>query len=124
MQSDFVKVICQMGIFMICAQAIIHFRPKAAYEKYLKMLVSVMMVMQMFLFVGEVFSSDAEQLFKESAGWLREQLETNSLFAEEEWQIIGEEPMQETGAQIGTVTVPEITVQVAPIEEIHIGIIQ
>lgn len=33
---------------MICAQAIIHFRPNGSYEKYLKLLVSVMVLLQLF----------------------------------------------------------------------------
>ena len=46
MQSEFFKAICQMGIFMICAQSIVHFRPNASYEKYLKLLVGVLLLIQ------------------------------------------------------------------------------
>lgn len=45
----FLQTICKIGIFMICAQAIVHFRPKETYEKYLKLLVSVMILIQLFL---------------------------------------------------------------------------
>lgn len=48
------QAICRTGIFMICAQALIHFRPKEAYEKYLKLLVSVMVLIQVFLPVGSL----------------------------------------------------------------------
>lgn len=34
---------------MICAQAIVQFRPHESYEKYLKLLVSVMILIQLFL---------------------------------------------------------------------------
>lgn len=37
---------------MICAQTIVHFRPNESYEKYLKLLVSVMVLIQLFLPVG------------------------------------------------------------------------
>ena len=47
MWSFFYKSICQVGIFMICSQAIIHFRPNRSYEKYLKLLVSVMILIQL-----------------------------------------------------------------------------
>lgn len=37
---------------MICAQTIVHFRPQESYEKYLKLLVSVMVLVQLFLPLG------------------------------------------------------------------------
>lgn len=41
-----------MGIFMICIRAIIQFRPSEAYEKYLRLLASIMIMIQLFLPVG------------------------------------------------------------------------
>lgn len=61
MQSSFVKAICQVGTFMICAQAIVHFRPKASYEKYLKMLVSAMILIQLLVSFGGIFTVDGEK---------------------------------------------------------------
>jgi len=52
MQNSLFRTICQVGIFMICAQAMVHFRPQEAYEKYLKLLVSVMVLIQLFLPIG------------------------------------------------------------------------
>lgn len=46
MQTAFFKSICQVGIFMVCAQTITHFRPNSSYEKYMKLLVSVMVLIQ------------------------------------------------------------------------------
>ncbi len=56
MQSVLVTSICQMGIFMICAQAIIHFKPDNSYGKYLKMLVSVMILIQIFVPISSLFT--------------------------------------------------------------------
>ena len=39
MRNPLFQAICRVGMFMICAQAIVHFRPNEAYEKYLKLLV-------------------------------------------------------------------------------------
>lgn len=55
MRNILAQTICRVGIFMICAQAIVHFRPQEAYEKYLKLLVSVMILIQLFLPVGSFF---------------------------------------------------------------------
>lgn len=54
MQNTLFQAICRVGIFMICAQAVVHFRPKEAYEKYLKLLVSVMVLIQIFLPIGGI----------------------------------------------------------------------
>ena len=34
----------QLAIFLICAQTLVHFRPKDSYEKYVKLLVSIMLL--------------------------------------------------------------------------------
>lgn len=52
MHNTLFQTICRTGIFMICAQTIVHFRPNESYEKYLKLLVSVMVLIQLFLPVG------------------------------------------------------------------------
>ena len=55
------RVVGQAGIFLICAQTIVHFRPKEAYEKYLKLLLSVMLLTQLLRPVLIVFGGGAEQ---------------------------------------------------------------
>lgn len=52
MTNNLFQAICRTGIFMICAQAIVHFRPQESYEKYLKLLVSVMVLVQLVLPLG------------------------------------------------------------------------
>lgn len=71
----FFKSICQMGIFMICAQAIVHFRPNGSYEKYLKMLVSVMILVQVFLPISKLFSFGTKQGIEESIAGFEAQIE-------------------------------------------------
>lgn len=55
------RVVGQVGIFLICAQTIVHFRPKEAYEKYLKLLLSVMLLTQLLQPVLTVFGGGADQ---------------------------------------------------------------
>lgn len=52
----FFQTICRTGIFMICAQAVVHFRAQESYEKYLKLLVSAMVLVQLFLPLGSLLS--------------------------------------------------------------------
>ncbi len=57
----FFQAICRTGIFMICAQAIVHFRPQESYEKYLKLLVSAMVLIQLFLPIANLFAGGSLQ---------------------------------------------------------------
>ncbi|MCI9338047.1 MAG: DUF1682 domain-containing protein [Lachnospiraceae bacterium] len=61
MGNSLFQSICRIGIFMICAQAVVHFRPKEAYEKYLKLLVSVMVLIQVFLPIGSFLLGDGRR---------------------------------------------------------------
>lgn len=61
--NSLLQTICRVGIFMICAQMVVHFRPQASYEKYLKLLVSVMVLIQLLLPIsGILFHGDSEEL--------------------------------------------------------------
>ena len=56
------EAIIRMGIFMICAQVLIHFRPNGSYEKYMKLLVSVMILAQLFFPVMNLFLGEGQQM--------------------------------------------------------------
>ena len=43
--EQLLEKIGQIAVFMICAQTLMHFRAKEAYEKYLKLLVSMMLLL-------------------------------------------------------------------------------
>lgn len=138
MQSGFVAVICQVAIFMICAQAIVHFRPKASYEKYLKMLVSAMILILLFQAVEGLFSPEGKSRLAERAQWFADSLDEGmqeaagrSLFSEEELQVAGQDPQQTMGGETEqedmereTDPVSEITVQIAPVEPIEVEAVQ
>lgn len=75
MQSYLMETICKTGIFIICAQVLIHFRPKASYDKYLKMLVSAMILIQLFMPVSELFAGEKAQTLSERLAWFEGELE-------------------------------------------------
>ncbi len=146
MQSILFQTICKIGIFMICAQAIIHFRPRETYEKYLKLLVSAMILIQLFLPIGSFLLGGGmeqtlqrleqlrTQLEKEMDSAAREAADTDKLLEQmtleevrkrvEEQERLAEEAGDEkkdgaagTGElQDGIEEVPEVTVTVGPIE--------
>ena len=47
MGKELFVLIRRVGIFIVCAQTISHFRPKASYEKYFKFLISIMVLAQL-----------------------------------------------------------------------------
>ena len=61
--NEFFAVIRRVGIFIICAQMITHFRPKASYEKYLRLLVSTMVMVQLLLPILGIFRNGVEEEF-------------------------------------------------------------
>lgn len=61
---DFFQNIKQIGIFMICAQAILHFKPSEKYEKYLKLLISVMILAQLLSPVMQIISGNNREDFQ------------------------------------------------------------
>ncbi len=83
MWSFFYKSICQVGIFMICSQAIIHFRPNRSYEKYLKLLVSVMILIQLLHPVVSLIGGAGRGDFEARVEQFREQLAQSRQRAEE-----------------------------------------
>lgn len=129
MLSGFVKAICRVGIFMICAQAIVHFRPKASYEKYLKMLVSSMILIQLFASVAGFFGVEGEEKLFERAEEFTESLEESmrrasgiAFFTEEDLplQIVGEKPDAVEG---GTEKeIQDISVQISPVSPIQVDV--
>lgn len=75
MQSYLMKTICRTGIFIICAQVLVHFRPNASYEKYMKMLVSSMILLQLLMPISGFFAGDKTQSLAARVEWFEEQLE-------------------------------------------------
>lgn len=70
------RVMGQTGIFLICAQTIVHFRPKESYEKYLKLLLSVMLLIQLLQPVLTVFDGGADQNAQEQSQKFTQELQS------------------------------------------------
>lgn len=138
MWEGLLNSIRQMGVFMICAQALIHFKPKGSYEKYLKLLVSAMILVQILspvaalLSGGEgqsleeriaIYSNSFEQGLGEAAveEYRIEQLQRSLLEAQmEASDIPRQEDSRETEAEGGTrqdslEETENITIQIDPV---------
>lgn len=45
--NECITILKQIGIFMVCAKTILHFKPQQKYDKYLKLLVGIMVMVQL-----------------------------------------------------------------------------
>ena len=57
---NFFQTVKQMGTFIICAHVIMHFKPSAKYEKYLKLLINVMVLVQVIVPLINIISGKDE----------------------------------------------------------------
>lgn len=88
--QEFKTTVCQIAVFIICAQVITHFRPKESYAKYLRMLLSVMILVQIFQpFCKLFFGITGQELYAGVEEFQRE-LDANMKAAAGQSALIGE----------------------------------
>lgn len=78
MKTDVFEFLKRASVFMILAQAIIHFRPSPVYEKYIRFLAGIMTVVILFLPMMEQFRKGVESDYWDSLVEYREQVEKAS----------------------------------------------
>ena len=98
----FQKLIGQIGVFIICAQTIIHFRPKEVYGKYLRLLLGGMVLVQVFgpvygLFFGQEGKSmeDMIQSFQEGFEASMREAEQKGAVSEQQLEHMSLEMLRE-----------------------------
>lgn len=75
MNGSFFRAICSVGIFVICAQVLVHLRPEKSYEKYLRLLMSLMVLVQILIPVVGFFSQRVQEDFQEQVAGFSAELE-------------------------------------------------
>jgi len=108
---DFLQTVKQIGIFMICAQAILHFKPSAKYEKYIKLLISVMVLVQLLVPVVELVTGNNRTVFFTRLEEIQTGIEEEMEQLEIENAVNEENVLQETKQEIRN-RVKEIAQQV------------
>ena len=83
MEQKLFEIMKRASIFVILAQTIIHFCPKEAYEKYLRLLVSLMTITVMVFPVVELFHAGAAERMTNELNKYNKQME----------QLLKEEPV-------------------------------
>lgn len=120
MHAYLIQYICKIGIFVICAQVLIHFRPNGSYEKYLKMLMSAMILLQMFLPISNLFTGDGEKSLAARVAWFQSQMEQSMDQVMEDHaageRILEQMTLQEVQSRITTTEVQETDAAGLPAE--------
>ena len=107
------KVIGQIGIFMICAQAVMHFRPKEAYGKYLRLLFSIMILVQLLQPFTMFFFGESKLDLQRSTKQFQEMLDETMKTAADR-AAATEEKIDEMGQEVAD------NIEIAPVQEIQI----
>jgi len=112
MIRELLKELGSLTIFMTCAQLLVYFRPKESYEKYLKLLMSALILLQFLTPIQRFFTGKGLEL---ELYWreFQEQL------------IVSAEAGETLDVPNGDMTMPsteegEITVEIPVVEEIQI----
>lgn len=112
------ETMCRMTIFILCAQVLVHLRPNKSYEKYLKMLVSMMILLQLILPVISLLGDVDQESFEVRFDWFEEQI--NGYRQESIEKSLETERMPEQNVQ-ETVEKEPISVPISNVQPIHIG---
>lgn len=119
------SIIGHIGIFMICAQAIMHFRPKEIYGKYLRLLFGVMVLIQIlqpflsFFFGGTGMDiSQSVQEFQSIVDKSMEEAIHRAAASEEQLERMSFEEMK---SRVEAQEAEDIIIVVDPIEQISIS---
>ena len=60
MGEELLQIIKRVGIFMVCAQMLLHFKPSESYGKYIRLLMSMMVLAQLISPVMALFGRGSE----------------------------------------------------------------
>lgn len=63
MGDRLLQIIKQTGIFMVCAQMILHFKPAECYEKYIRLLIGIMVLAQLIAAASALFGKEGKNFF-------------------------------------------------------------
>ena len=63
MGDRLLQIVKQTGIFIVCAQMILHFKPAECYEKYIRLLIGIMVLAQLVAAGAAVFGKGGENFF-------------------------------------------------------------
>ena len=112
MIRELLKELGSLTIFMTCAQLLVYFRPKESYEKYLKLLMSALILLQFLTPIQRFFTGKGLEL---ELYW--REFQEQFMFSSEDGENFS---MPSEDMLIPTTEEEEITVELSAVEEIQI----
>ncbi|MDR2889251.1 MAG: stage III sporulation protein AF [Lachnospiraceae bacterium] len=85
MSSTFFEFIKRTGIFLICAESILHFAPGNSYQKYIKVLIGIMVLAQFIIPLKAIISGQERAVIEQQIEGFTKVIENRS----EEMQLNG-----------------------------------
>lgn len=90
MAEEFLKAMGRLTVFVICAQMLVYFRPKQVYEKYLRLLMNLLILLQFLLPVGNFLrggtAQDLQARYEDFQDRLEEYMEGTARRTYESWE--------------------------------------
>ena len=84
---------------MICAQAVVHFRPKEAYGKYLRLLLSVMVLIQIISPIYGLLAGGAGESLDENVRSFQREME-EAMGDAAKSSVISQQQLENTGLEM------------------------
>ncbi|MCL2050110.1 MAG: stage III sporulation protein AF [Lachnospiraceae bacterium] len=78
MINEFLEFIKRMGIFLICAESILYFAPGNSYQKYIRVLIGFMILMQFMIPVKAILTGQDRTSIENQVNEFRLQIESLS----------------------------------------------
>lgn len=124
MENQFLAVIKQVCVFMICAQMILHFRPSESYTKYIKLLISIMVLVQLALPVMGFFGICDEKMLSDKTGYyasfITESLREADITATQAEALLNQMTMEEVKTRLNNIETEETGMEIQ-IDRIEVG---
>ena len=129
MMDSFFDSICKVGVFVICAQAMVHFKPREVYEKYLRYLVSIMVLIQLFVPLGSFLLGEGNEKMMYALSQFESKLQNSKDGIEESMRLAEERlesmTLEEVQKQVGVEAAKEQTekgtIEVEQVPQVRIG---
>lgn len=122
MGESLLQIIKRVGIFMICAQMLLHFKPSESYGKYIRLLMSMMVLAQLVTPIMGILGKGSDTSFGERVLFydeiLRQGMEEAEQTGTEAEALLEKMTLEEVKSRINAHNTEEATSADTVVEEI------
>lgn len=122
MGESLLQIIKRVGIFMICAQMLLHFKPSESYGKYIRLLMSMMVLAQLVTPIMGILGKGSDTSFGERVLFydeiLRQGMEEAEQTGTEAEALLEKMTLEEVKSRINAHNTGEATSADTVVEEI------